>query len=140
MLATGQAGVRWDDRIWLVRITREVPQEAPHCGRGRHELSLILAFCPEVAPRVVLPHIATLTGLVGRALCGAGQVTGATKAPLDLLLGPFDGRNTYQRSNTTTPHRSLSIFFYPYRRTDHPQVIRRAASHSLAVPALIGDC
>ena len=93
----------------------------PHAKRPRRTLAVVgesishfLFFILSIRSTLCsIPLINTLTRPFLQALGGAGQVYGATTAPLNLLLGPLDGRMTYHRTNTTKPHRSFSLPFSP---------------------------
>ena len=66
-------------------------------------------------------------------------MTGATAAPLNQILEPSACWATYRRTNTKPLRRSFSLPFSPSRWPSRRRVTQHAASHSLAVPAPIGD-
>ena len=71
-----------------VRVAWEMAQEASCSRKERHKPSPILTPPPAVAPRALPAGVSTLARPCGRDRGGAGQVLGATAAPLDRLSVP----------------------------------------------------
>ena len=114
---------------------RKCPSSPSPRGGGWHKPPPVHTLAPTVAPCALSASVLELTCSGGRACCGAGEVPGATAAPLDRLTDPFARWTTYLRTYTKPP---IGVYPFLFCPLDDPVTVKYLdMPPAIARPSLI---